>query len=385
MTEKNTQQRSKYDRRKSVPYLREARQTRLLKTLLVMAIVYTLYLAQSLFIPLVFSALVALLLSPLIHIARKFFIPRPISAFILMAVLATPFGFLGVELAEPAERWMHSLPKIAGEVTDEIEEISKTFENGQQQAKPKEEESDSFFSWFEDEEPEPTETEKEENTVTGKLKQSGMEMLLTALAGAPLLLAQIFGSVILILFLLVYGPAVFRVVIRDFPMVTNKRRALVLVHQIQTRLSNYILTISMINACLGLATAVVFVFLEVDDALLWGALVALLNFVPYLGGLISFSILVLAGAVQYGLVAMAFFPAVVFLCINILEAQFVTPAILGKSMRVNPLVIIIWLSIMGWLWGVIGVLLAVPILVCYKIILENLGVLPHWVKLIESG
>ena len=140
----------------------------------------------------------------------------------------------------------------------------------------------------------------------------------------------------------------------------------------------------MINGLLGIATAIAFTFLGVQDAILWGALVALLNFVPYLGGLISCSILLVAGVVQFGLVSPALLPAFVFLGINIFESQLATPTVLGRSLRLNPLIIILWLSIAGWLWGIVGVLMAVPILMSFKIILSNLGALPHWVKFIES-
>ncbi len=366
---------------------KEAHSTRLLKLLVILAVIYTLYLAKSLLIPLFFSAFIALLLSPLVSVARKFYIPRTISATALMALLVTPFTFLGLELAEPAERWMHSLPKIAAQITDEIEEISNTLEAREPSAVPasKKKES-SFFNWFSDDEDieEPPVPQENSNTVTDKLKQSGIEMGLTLFSNAPLLLAQIFGCIILIFFLLVFGPGLFNVFIQDFPVVTNKRRALILVNQIQRELSAYIVTISIINAFLGLATAAVFTYVGVDDALLWGALVALMNFVPYLGGLASCSILLVAGVVQFGLVSAALLPPVLFLGINIIESQIITPSVLGRSMQLNPLIIILWLSIAGWLWGVVGVLLAVPILMSVKIILKNLEVFPHWIKLIKS-
>lgn len=367
------------------PGTKESRQTRLMKTLVGLAIIYTLYLAKSLLIPLFFSAMVALLLSPLVRVARRFYIPPTLSAAALMALLVTPFTFLSLELAEPAERWMKSLPRIAAEVTQEIEEISNSIETGAEQP-PKEtaEENTSFFSWFEDEEEKPQPKADSGNSVTDRLKQGGIEIGITVLSNAPLLLAQIFGCIILIFFLLVFGPGLFNVFIRDFPIVTNKRRALVLVNHIQRELSAYIITISMINGLLGVATAIAFTYLGVQDAILWGALVALMNFVPYLGGLISCSILLVAGVVQFGLVTAALLPAAIFLGINIIESQLVTPAILGRSMRVNPLIIILWLSVTGWLWGIVGVLLAVPILMSFKIILSNLGALPHWVKFIES-
>ena len=277
---------------------------------------------------------------------------------------------------------MHSLPKIAGEVVTEMEELSDSL-TMQEPAPPAEKEDKSFFDWFgDDEEVKPE--QPQENIVTGKLKQSGMEVAITIMSTAPLLLAQIFGCMILIFFLLVYGPALFNVFIRDFPVVTNKRRALVLVNHIQRELSAYIITVSMINGLLGVATAIALTYIGVEDAILWGSLVALLNFVPYLGGLVSCSILLVAGVVQFGLVASALLPAFAFMCINVVESQLVTPTVLGRSMRLNPLIIILWLSVAGWLWGVVGVLLAVPILMSFKIILENLGSLPHWVKLIES-
>ncbi len=374
--------------------VREARQTRLLKILLVLSVIYTLYLAKTLFVPLVFSAFIALLLSPLVAIGRKFYIPRAISAVVLMAVLVAPFTLLGIQLVQPAERWMERLPTLSAEVTQHIDEISEQFERKQAEAKelvepkPVKEKESSWFGWFDDDEPEPqaqVKEEKEGSSVSGQIKQGGIEVLLETLSAAPFLIAQLFGSIILILFLMVYGPPLFTVFIRDFPVVKDKKKSILLVSQIQKRLSNYILTISMVNALLGVVTATVFFFLGIDDALLWGALVGLLNFVPYLGGLVSVTILIVAGAVQFGLVTMAFFPASVFLVINIIESQFITPAVLGHHFRLNPLIIIVWLGVMGWLWGVAGVLLAVPILVCTKIILEHLGVKSHWVKFLESG
>lgn len=109
-----------------------------------------------------------------------------------------------------------------------------------------------------------------------------------------------------------------------------------------------------------------------------------MNFVPYLGGIASSLVLLVVGVVQFGLTSSAFLPAGVFLFLNIIESQLITPAVLGRSMLLNPLIIIIWIAITGWLWGVVGVLLAVPILMCIKIILENLGVFNHWIRLLES-
>lgn len=368
-------------------YPKIAKQTKLLNTLVIFAFIYTMYLAKSLLIPLFFSAFIALLLSPLVAIARKVYVPRTISAGALIVLLITPFTLLTVELAEPAERWMHSLPKIAAEITEEIEEISSSIDayTTPPANAPVEKES-SIFDWFDDDDSakQVVTSPDTSNSVTDKIKQSGIDMGLTLFSNAPFLLAQIMACVVLIFFLLVFGPNLFHVFIRDFPVVTDKRRALVLVDQIQRELSAYIVTISIINTCLGLATAGAFYYLKIEDALLWGALVALMNFVPYLGGIASSMVLLVVGVVQFGVTSSAFLPAGVFLLLNIIESQLITPAVLGRSMQLNPLIIIVWIAITGWLWGVIGVLLAVPILMCVKIILENLGVFDHWIRLLES-
>ncbi|GAA0854628.1 AI-2E family transporter [Aliiglaciecola litoralis] len=363
-----------------------------LRVLLGLAALYTLYLAQSLLIPIVFSVFIALLLSPLVRSLQAIYIPRPIAAFVLLFLLIAPFTFLANELAEPAEKWVKLLPKISVHLTEKIDSLSEEFAEQEQQAKQevkaqkKEEDSGfDFFGWFSDDDEEEAPPQNEtQNVVKERIKQGGIEVLVSVLSNAPIIMAQLLASIILIVFLLIYGPALFNVFVQDFPHVKNKQGMIEMVDDIQRVLSQYIATISVINALLGLATAAAFSLLGIQDALLWGALVAFFNFVPYVGSLFSLAILCLAGAVQFGIEPMALLPASVFIVINIIESQFVTPTVLGKRMQVNPLVIILWLLILGWLWGILGVLLAVPVLVCIKLVIERVGILSHWLKLIEA-
>lgn len=359
--------------------------------LVVLAIIYTLYFAQSLIIPIVFSAFVALLLNPLVAILKKCLIPRPISAVVLLLLLIAPFSFLTAELVEPAQKWAKLIPKMSVQLTEQLDTLSDEFAEHEKQAleevkQQKEKEAGfDFFGWFSSDEETPAlPPPVQENAVKERIKQGGIEVIVSILGNAPVILAQWLASIILILFLLIYGPSLFNVVKNEFPFVRDKQQMASLANKIQGTLSRYILTISVINAALGMLTALAFSLLGVEDALLWGALVALFNFVPYVGSLLSIGILCLAGAVQYEFSLLALMPASIFLGLNIIESQFVTPTVLGNNMQVNPLVIIIWLFILGWMWGILGVLLAVPILVCIKLILGEAGASPHWLRLIEA-
>jgi predicted PurR-regulated permease PerM len=209
-------------------------------------------------------------------------------------------------------------------------------------------------------------------------------MAMQILADTPLFLAQCLGCVILVVFLLVYGPGVYRTAIEVVPWLQDKEASAALVSDTQRELSHYILYVSLINTGLGLTTAAVLWLMRFEDPLLWGSMVALLNFAPYVGTIFSLSVLSMAGVVQYGLVWEALFPALAFFILNTVESQLVTPAVLGRNMRMNPLVIMLWLMLCGWLWGMAGVLIAVPLLVCIKLILSPTAAFHPWLKLIES-
>ena len=151
------------------------------------AVIYTLCLAKSLLFLFSFPPL-WLCFWALVAFARKLFIPRTLSAGALIVLLVAPFTFLGIELAEPAERWMQSLPKIAAEISKEIEEISSNIDAyATPPADPVEKER-SFFSWFGDDEKSPELSPPQDNTnsVTDKIKQSGIDIGLTLFSNAPL-------------------------------------------------------------------------------------------------------------------------------------------------------------------------------------------------------
>ena len=214
---------------------------------------------------------------------------------------------------------------------------------------------------------------------------SGMTAALSLLSATPVIIAQTLSCIILILFLLIFGPALFEAYVQTLPNALKKQRVMGLVNAIQGELSRYIITVSAINIGLGMATAAALSIWGLKDAVLWGVLVGLLNFMPYLGAVFGVIIISIAGLVQYGFGVDALVPVVLYLSLNLIESQFITPTVLGRRMKINPLVVMVWLLICGWLWGVLGVLLSVPILVCLKLALAQLGIWKNTIQVIESG
>jgi predicted PurR-regulated permease PerM len=191
--------------------------------------------------------------------------------------------------------------------------------------------------------------------------------------------------VLLTFFFMVYGQSLQRNAIALLPGRQQKRLTVEILQSIEHEISRYVLTISIINALVGLAFAGALYWLGVplDEALLWGTMAAILNFAPYVGPLIGIMIMLLMGFVAFDDVWHSLLPAAIYLGLHTVEGQIVTPIVLGARMALSPLVLILALMLCGWLWGIVGLLLAVPLLVCTKIVLSKIEGMEGWAKLLE--
>jgi predicted PurR-regulated permease PerM len=205
------------------------------------------------------------------------------------------------------------------------------------------------------------------------------------LRAAPGALAVVGAIILLSYFFVVYGLDLQQRALALLPSRHQKRVTADILSTIETELSRYVLTITTINIVLGclVALGLAAIGLPLGDALLWGALGGLLNFAPYVGPVIGVSMLTVVGVVAFDTPERMLLPPLVYLGLQLLETQVVTPIILGKRWSISPLVVLLWLLFCGWMWDIAGVLLAVPILVCFKIVTERVEGLQGWSKVIE--
>ncbi len=353
-------------------------------TLTILAVIYTAYFAQELILLLVASALISLLLSSGVNTLERFHIPRVLGAIFLLSCLLVPTSALVIQLEEPVTKWTKMLPQISTQISDKLDEYQNIIDTkSSDNVEDTHTDSNSWFTWFK-ERPKADSNAENKSMIQTQLKESLFSFAAEFMVLAPFALIQLITAIILILFTLVYSPKLFRHYVQLFVMEGKREKAFKFVLDIQQQLSRYILTVSLINLLLSLIAMLLFTFMGLEDALLWGLIVGFVNFIPFVGPAFALGAITLASGVQWGADIKVLVVVCSVLSLNILESQFITPLVLAKNMRVNPFIIIVWLLIIGWLWGLIGLLIAVPLLVCTKLILTLFEQTQPWVKFLET-
>jgi predicted PurR-regulated permease PerM len=188
----------------------------------------------------------------------------------------------------------------------------------------------------------------------------------------PAILAQAVFGLVLLLFLLSSGDMFYEKIVHVMPTFKDKRRAVNIVYDIENKLSRYLFTITAINAGLGASIGVSMWLIGVPNPLLFGAIGFAFNYVPYLGAISGIVIATIVGLVTFEGAAHAFLPAAVYFALTAIEGQFVTPYFVGRRLEMNSVVIFLSIALGAWLWSVMGMLLAVPLLVTIRAFCEHI-------------
>jgi predicted PurR-regulated permease PerM len=310
----------------------------------------------------------ALVGNPIIRMLQRILVPRFVGALLVLVLGITGTVMLAQQLVTPAGEWVRQVPAQMRDLAPKLRNLVKPMQEANKAA------------------------ENIARAAGGENTARPVQVVKTevndpykVLTSTPRLLASVLAVVLLTFFFMVYGQSLQRNAIALLPGRQQKRITVEILQSIEREISRYVLTITIINALVGLAFAVALYFLGVplDEALLWGTMAALLNFAPYVGPLIGMLIMLLMGFVAFDDPLYAVLPAGIYLGLHALEGQLITPIVLGARMALSPLILILALMVFGWLWGIIGLLLAVPLLVCVKIVLSKIEGMEGWAKLLE--
>lgn len=317
--------------------------------LFILALFYTMYFMRSILLPIVLALLLSYLLRPIVRALARVKIPTLLGAALILIALLISIGYGMSALAAPMAGWLEKAPSGLQELQRKFMPMKKSMT---QVARA----SGEIEKLATPDSPTKTAVEVKRHPITETLYMRTPEFIASAL----LLL-------ILLYFLLAYDGVFIAKLIKLMPTLSDKKRAVSIAHEIESHISRYLLTVTMINTCLGLAIGTTVGLLGLRNPVMWGVMVAVLNFVPYLGALTGIICMTIGATLSFDSLSYALvFPAV-YLLFSTLEGNFVTPWVMGRSLTLNPVIILLSLTFWGWMWGIPGVILAVPILAAFKI------------------
>jgi len=316
--------------------------------LFILAVFYTIYFMRSVLLPIVLGLLLSYLLRPIVRALARLRIPLPVgAAFILLGLFAiVSYGISA--LVTPAVGWVQKAPKGLTELQHKLLPVKKSVAQVTQATG----EIEKLAS-----------TNADGKTV--EVKQHPISEMF--FVRTPELIADAVLLTILRYFMLVYDQVFIAKLVKLLPTLSDKKMAVAIAHDIESQISRYLFTITAINASLGAAVGTAVGLLGLHNPVMWGVMVAVLNFVPYLGALTGIICMTIGAVLSFNSLGYALIFPGVYLAFGTLEGSFITPWVMGRSLSLNPVIILLSLMFWGWLWGIVGVILAVPILAAFKI------------------
>jgi predicted PurR-regulated permease PerM len=326
--------------------------------LTILAVLGALYIGKDVILPIVLAVLLKVLLQPVVDfLCQRLRIPPVASALILILLLFGSIVAVGFTISVPASGWIQKAPEVLPSLKEKLNVLRQPIDYMQQTFKELEEATAPGGN-----EPEaPTVKVREQSVIATSLARSTLATL-----------GRFLSTMVILFFLLAAGDRLLRGFIEILPRFSDKRQAIDIAFEIQRSVGGYLLTITVMNSLVGMATALAMWSSGLGDPILWGTMAFLLNYVPILGPLTGIGIFLIVGILSLAWPAFAFAPAILYTLIHIVEGEIITPMLLAKRFTLNPVVVIVSLFFWHAMWGIPGALLAVPILAMFKIAADRL-------------
>lgn len=332
-------------------------QRRILAVLLAVVVLAGLYLTRAIAIPIVAAILVTLLFKPLVRKMELLRIGPGLSAVIIVSVVSILAAVAVTIVSGPIATWVEGVPAYVAQLEMRLQPLRRPVEEITAATERVEEATDVGGQ-------SPLVVQIEPpNVAATVLNQTG-----ATLFGLGLMLVLTF-------FLLASGDLFLRKVVRLMPTLGQKKDAVEAAWELEHDVSQYLVTVTLINTALALVLWGLLSLTGLHSAWLWGLVAGTFNFVPYIGPIVAFFLIAVTSVLQFETLQAATLPPLVFAICTALEGYLITPMIMSRRMSLNPVVILISLMFWGWMWGVPGALLAVPMLVCFKIVCEHVPAL----------
>lgn len=338
--------------------------------LFVLAVIYTLYFAADLLSLIAVAILISLLLSPSVKWLARLHVPPALSAATLLAVLVGVLVTIVMMLTAPAEQWLQDAAVTLRDLRYEIVREQQNMGGIKEFA----EEVDNLAAV--------DDSEESAQAVVVKRSKGTLETIVGSLPRVAVGTAVV---VFLTFFLLATGESNLRRLTRWGRTWGERRRIVTIARRIQTEVSRYLVTITIINVCLGIIVGLCMSLLGVPNPALWGVMATVFNFAPYAGPIALLFILTVVGVSAFDTLPEALRVPLAYLALTAVEGQLVTPTIVGRQLSMSPLVVFLSIIVWGWLWGVVGALIAVPIVNVLIVVCDHIPRLEAVSALLRGG
>jgi predicted PurR-regulated permease PerM len=323
---------------------------------LIVALPFALQAGAEFFMPVTAALVVAVALVPLLEWFERRGVPSRLSAGLCVIIFLVAAIFAIGSIVVPATDWIALVPHRIGKVRAALQPILELYQN-----------LDRFI----------TRTASQiqfsqEHGRTVRIEDSNTFTSLLA-TSAPHLLIQMFFALLVIFFFLAGWTAMRKKTIVSRGSFEGALTTARVIQQVVDATSTYLGTITLINIGLGALTAGALWLLGMPSPIMWGGIVALANYIPYLGPIVCALLLFVGGLMTYPDVWSALMPPAAFISFHLIEANFFTPMVVGHRLTISPLSILISLSFWAWVWGTTGALLAVPLLIIMKTVFSAAG------------
>lgn len=324
--------------------------------LFILGIFYTLYFARPVLLPIALALLISFLLAPIVEKLERLHIKPAIGAAMVLLMFIAILWSAGYALSRPAANWIARAPEMTRQLSEKVKQIRNPLDRMNKAA-----EKVSQIAKGGGDGPQTPEVKVQQSIVS-----------LTMLGSVQEVAGQIVVIFILVYFLLASDDFFLRKLVHVLPRLSDKKRAAKIATEMEHEISRYFLTVTTINAGLGLAIGTALLAIGMPNPYLWGGLAFVLNFVPYLGAFVGIVLTGLVALISFESLGHALLVPAAYLAIATLEGSFITPMVLGRRFTLNPVVIFIWLIFWGWMWSIPGALLAVPMLSLLKIFCDHI-------------
>ena len=332
--------------------------------LFILALFYTFYFARDFILPVVLAWILSLLLKPAVRLLARIHVPEALGAALVLITLLALVSTGVLLLSGPASAWVQRAPESFEKVESKVRSMVSS-------AQPITKAAETVEHM----------TENGNETPKVEIKKPGLlNSVWNQTKGFIILVLEVF---VLLYFFLAAGDIFALKLIQVLPRLADKKKAVEIMRETEQGISRYLGSITMVNLFEGTLIGIGLALIGMPNPLLWGVLAFFANYIPYLGAIIAASIVTIVALVSFESVSHALLAPAIYFGVNFAD-NFIAPYVMGRRLVLNPLIVFLTVMFWGWIWGIIGVLLAVPITMTLKIICDHTTLLAPYAEFLTA-